>query len=345
MALTRRDFVISIPLCLLGSGACASTSQTLATGGLVELAKSTPDKAGSRTIVVFMPETSQTKEVWTGLNDELGREFQLVAVRVENATQSSVVAEALSRYQPAGIVLMNNPTVRAYLRYQQATPRGTAFPPAVIVMTSFVERESKTLLSATGISYEIPLITVMTNLRKLVKLEREKVGVVVREPIEPFVNEQIELAKREKVTVVVEKVSSDPNTSELKRALRNLKASADVLWILNDDRLLSPKLLADGWLPGLDERPWLPTIVGAGSLVSPIRSFGTFAVLPDHVALGAQAADMLLDIADNDWQLEPNPMVQLPLSTTTIMDLSQVKERFAMRDDALEQVDKILDNE
>lgn len=345
MALTRRDFVLSIPLCILGSGACASTSQTLAAEGVVELATTAPEKTGSRTIVVFMPETTQTKEVWTGLSDELGREFRLVAVRVDHASQSSIVAQAMSRYQPAGIVLMNNPTVRAYLHYQHAQPRGTGFPPAVIVMTSFVERESKTLVSATGISYEIPLITVMTNLRKLVKLEREKVGVVVREPIEPFVNEQIELAKREQVTVVVEKVSSDPNTSELKRALRNLKASADVLWILNDDRLLSPKLLADGWLPGLDERPWLPTIVGAGSLVSPVRSFGTFAVLPDHVALGAQAADMLLDIADNDWQLEPNPMVQLPLSTTTIMDLSQVKERFAMRDDALEQVDKILDNE
>lgn len=344
MALTRREFVISIPLCVASAWGCASTSQAVASNQLVELAKTTPESGESRTILVFMPETSQTKEVWTGLSDELGREFQLVAVRIDNASQAAVIGEAIVRYKPVGLVLMNNPTVTAYLRYQQAV-KATKFPPAVIVMTSFVERESRALVSATGISYEIPLITVMTNLRKLVRLKSERVGVVVREPLESFVRQQIELAKREKVTVAVERISSEPNASEVKRALRNLKACADVLWILNDDRLLSPKLLADGWLPGLDERPWVPTIVGAGSLVSPVRSFGTFAVLPDHVSLGAQAAGMLFDIADNDWQLEPNPMVQLPLSTTTIMDLSQVKERFTMTDDALEQVDRILERE
>lgn len=343
MALTRRDFLISIPLCAGGIAGCASTSQTFSTQ-IVELVKTKPQAPEGRTILVFMPETSQTREVWTGLSDELGREFHLVAVRFDDTSPVALIAAAIERYKPAGLVLMNNPTVRAYLRYQQTHPRGTAFPPAVIVMTSFVERESQALTSATGIIYEVPLITVMTNLRKLVKLDSEKVGVVVREPLEAFVNKQIELAKREQVTVLIEKVSSEPNTSEVKRALRKLKESADVLWVLNDDRLISPQLLADGWLPGLDERPWLPAIVGAGSLVSPVRSFGTFAVLPDHVALGSQAAHMLLDIADNDWQLE-STMVQLPLSTTTIMDLSQVKERFTMTPDALEQVDRILERD
>lgn len=344
MALTRREFLISVPLCAGAIGGCAGTSQAQSTQQLVEIARTTAGASQNRTILVFMPETRQTQEVWTGLSDELGREFQLVAVRIDDASQATIIGDAIRQYKPAALVLMNNPTVRSYQRYQAGAAKGTQFPPAVIVMTSFVERESETLVQATGISYEIPLITVMTNLRKLVKLPNEKVGVVVREPLEPFVHKQIDLAKREKVMVLVEKVSSDPNTSEIKRALRNLKESADVLWVLNDDRLLTPKLLADGWLPGLDERPWVPAIVGAGSLVSAGRSFGTFAVLPDHVALGSQAAGMLLDIADSDWQLDSS-FVQLPLSTTTIMDLSQVKERFTMRDDALEQVDRIVDDE
>ena len=34
---------------------------------------------------------------------------------------------------------------------------------------------------------------------------------------------------------------------------------------------------------------------------------------------------------------------QLPLSTTTTVDLTQVKERFALRPQALAQVDKVLE--
>jgi hypothetical protein len=96
-------------------------------------------------------------------------------------------------------------------------------------------------------------------------------------------------------------------------------------------------------LPGLDERPWLPTIVGAASLVSAQHSFGTFAVLPDHVGLGSQAATMLMDIAADDWKIDQETRVQLPLSTTTTIDLVQAKERFALQQDALQQVDRILE--
>ncbi|HEY5958526.1 MAG TPA: hypothetical protein VIV60_18315 [Polyangiaceae bacterium] len=343
MALTRREFLFTVPLVagvVLGCG--AGNQQSSSAQPLVEIATSSPGAAEARTILVCMPETTQTKEVWKGLSDELSRDYKLVAVRVERSSDAPLIAEGIKRYRPDGLVLMNNPTVTAYQDLQKNT-HALDFPPAVIVMTSFVERESNRLISATGISYEVPLITVMTNLRKLVQLKQERVGVVVRAPLREFVGKQVALAKREKVVVTQESVSPDPNPSEIKRAIRRLKESADVLWILNDDRLLTPKLLAEGWLPGLDERPWLPTIVGAGSLVSPERSFGTFAVLPDHVALGAQAASMIMDIADRGWTIEPGSSVQLPLSTTTTMDLSQVKERFAMQQDALQQVDRILE--
>jgi hypothetical protein len=65
--------------------------------------------------------------------------------------------------------------------------------------------------------------------------------------------------------------------------------------------------------------------------------------LPDHTALGSQAANMVLDIADNDWKLAQGSILQLPLSTQTTVDLRQVKERFSMQSDALQQIDRILE--
>jgi hypothetical protein len=343
MALTRREFLCAIPLCAsVVLGCTTSTTKLVDPGRLVELANVASSNPNAKTILVCMPETPQTRDVWKGLSDELSHDYRLVALRVERGSDSALIAEGLRRYQPVGIVLMNNPTLTAYREYQQNTASLT-FPPAIIVMTSFLEGQSNQLIGATGVSYEVPLITVMTNLRRLVALKSERVGVVVRAPLRSFVGKQVELARREQVVVSEEEVSANPNPSEIKRAIRRLKQQADVLWILNDDRLLSSKLISEGWLPSLDERPWIPTIVGAGSLVSPQRSFGTFAVLPDHVALGAQAASLLLDLADNGWQVEPSRSIQLPLSTTTTMDLVQVKERFVMQKDALQQVDRILE--
>jgi hypothetical protein len=340
---SRREFLLSVPICAGVVVACSSAGRHLGSGSrYVELASSVPPHAAKGTILVVMPETKQTREVWTGLSDELSRDYSLVAVRAEGSSTTDAIAEAVQRHQPSGIVLMNNPTVMAYRNFQRRA--GAAkFPPAVIVMTSFLEGQPSQIASATGISYEVPLITVVTNLRKVIATPIERIGVIVRASQRGFVHRQAELARREQINVVEQEVSASPNASELKWALRRIKGQADAIWILNDDRLLTPRLIADGWLPGLNERPFRPTIVGAASLVSPAQSFGTFAVLPDHTALGVQAANLVFDIADSGWTLPDRVEVQLPLSTTTTVDLAQVRERFSLREDALRQVDRILE--
>ncbi|HEY1533905.1 MAG TPA: hypothetical protein VGF76_07795 [Polyangiaceae bacterium] len=341
MALNRREFLLAVPACA-ELVACASAERPmLRSGGYRELFNTNLPGADG-TILVCMPETSQTREVWTGLNDELGKHYRMVAINADGGNASAAIAEGIRRHQPSGLVLMNNPTVAAYRSLQRTSAHQT-FPPAVIVMTSFLDGRPRQLTEATGISYEIPLITVVTNLRKLIATPIDRIGVVHRASLSGFVRRQAELAHREQTAVVREEVSQAPNASEIKRALRRLKQRCDAIWVLNDDRLLTPRLLADGWLHGLNEPPWVPTIVGAASLVSPSQSFGTFAVLPDHTALGAQAANLMLDIADNDWVLPDSGAAQLPLSTTTTVDLTQARERFALRPSALAQVDKVLE--
>jgi hypothetical protein len=342
MALSRRRFLLTVPLTGLGA-ACSSSLPRLQGGaGVVEVARSRPAAAPKGTILVAMPETLQTREVWTGLRDELAREYELIAVRIEGPGSAGDLAAAMGRYRPNGVVLMNNPTVAAYRAYQQQSGQAQ-FPPAVVVMTSFFDGHLPQLVTATGISYEIPLITVVTNLRKVISSPVEKVGVIVRPSLRGFVERQAALAAREQVQVIEQPVSASPNSSEIKWALRRLKHHIDALWILNDDRLLTPRLIVDGWLPGLNERPFYATIVGAAALVSPRQSFGTFAVLPDHTALGVQAASMVFDLADNNWQLPAGAPVQLPVSTTTTIDLGQVRDRFILRTDGLQHVDRIVE--
>jgi hypothetical protein len=342
MALSRRRFLLSVPLTGLGA-ACSSSAPLLrGAGGGVELATSTPPGPSKGTILVAMPETVQTREVWTGLRDELQRDYHLVAVRIDGPDAAPDLAAAMARHQPNGVVLMNNPTVAAYRAYQQQCGL-KQFPPAIVVMTSFFDGHLAQIVTATGISYEIPLITVVTNLRKVIASPVEKVGVIVRPSLRGFVERQAAIAAREMIQVIEQPVSASPNSSEIKWALRKLKHRIDALWILNDDRLLTPRLIVEGWLPGLNERPYYATIVGAAGLVSARQSFGTFAVLPDHTALGVQAASMIFDLADNHWALPAGSDVQLPVSTTTTVDLVQVRERFSLRADGLQHVDRIVE--
>jgi hypothetical protein len=342
MALTRRE-LLTVPLCVGLLSACAHTVINGNVGHeLRELASVGTARRGAPVILVFMPDTPQTRDVWSGLRDELGKDYRLIAVQVDAASDAPTLEAALQRYAPSGLVLMNNPTVSAYKALQRKH-RETRFPPAIVVMSSFLELQATELRETTGVSYEVPLITAMTNLRRLMVLPHERVGVVSRVALRGFIQRQIDLCAREKIRVTFEEVAQHPNPSELKRAIRRLKQDVDVLWILNDDTLLTPSLISEGWIPGLDERPWLPSIVGAASLVSARSNLGTFAVLPDHAALGAQAASMLLDIADNHWRVDGGPTIQQPLSTTTTIDLVQTRERFALQRGALSLVDRILE--
>lgn len=338
MALTRRELLTLVTGSTVLAACSHVPAQTKSSAAYQELHNA--KQPGRETILVCMPETVQTQQAWTGLNDELAQEFGLIALRIEHRSDSNVIAEAVERYKPSGVVLMNNPTVTAYHRYEKSVQPARRIP-TVSIMTSFLEAR-RLGPNSTGVAYEIPLITSVTHMRKVLAERVDRVGVVYRHSLARFVGEQRELAGREKISIVSEEVSEDANESEIKRALRLLKQRVDAVWVLNDDHLLTPQLISKGWLPGLNERPWRPTIVGAENLVAAGLSFGTFAVLPDHTELGTQAANVIYDIADEGWKLPESYETQEPLSTKTTLDLVQVNERFHLLPDALAHVDRVL---
>src|SRR6187551_519177 len=152
MALTRRELLTLVA----GSTALAAcggvSAQSRGSRDYQELHKNL--SAGRETVLVCMPETRQTQQAWTGLNDELGQEFGLIAVRIEGRDDDGVIAEAVKRHRPAGVVLMNNPTVTAYRRYESELTSAKRVP-NVAIMTSFLQAR-RLGPNATGVAYEVP---------------------------------------------------------------------------------------------------------------------------------------------------------------------------------------------
>jgi putative ABC transport system substrate-binding protein len=306
---------------------------------------STPDptkRPGQRTIAILMPVRAQTQATRKALMTELSGDFNVETIPVEADMSTGQLDAMLTNVRPACIVVMDNRTVRLYRELQQSAPE-RKFPPAVILMTSFLDHVIGTLRDATGIAYEVPAVTGFVAVREVAEKRVQRVGVVHRAIFADLIATQTRLAAVEKLTIVSAQVDDEPSLNDIDDALYSLmhERKVDALWVLNDNLLLDHDALTEIWLPRLRDKP-VPVVVGVSALVHPEVHFGTLAVLPDHERLGSQAANMIFDIADNDWKLQERD-VELPLSVRTVVDVRQLRHDFGLRPGALEKMDEALE--
>jgi len=140
------------------------------------------------------------------------------------------------------------------------------------------------------------------------------------------------------------KVTAVQTTDVRLKALHDLaqRSKVDAIWMLNDNALVrSPDFVDDAWRAELTDAK-VPLIVGVPNLVEPGSPLATLAVVPDHEALGLQAANLLFELSENDWQVERFP-VELPLSVRTVVDLKLVRANFGLRPEALKHIDHALE--
>lgn len=341
MALKMKNVAAILGL-LAGTSTCAPAPEVPNAQSKALSFEDAPIQANRETVAVLTPLEPETQELWGALVQELSSDFNIVTVPVSRSTAADSLSLELTRISPKGVVVVDNRTLQLYRDLQRMRP-DHQFPPAVVVMTSFLDRTIGSLRSATGIVYEVPAVSSVVALREVAELKIARVGVVHRKTFTRVVDAQMQLAEVEKIELIPVVVADAPSAEEIEDALDLLvvKEKVDALWVLNDNRLLSSNFLVESWLPVLQFRP-VPVIVGVSALVHPDVHFGTLAVYPNHARLGVQAADLVFEIADNDWQLDLDRKVELPLSVTTIVDVTQVDNHFGLKTDALSRIDKAV---
>jgi hypothetical protein len=302
-----------------------------------------PARNGAPTVLIAMPSSPIFVEVRESLVSEVQKRFTIHTFVVGPETTEKDLASAITTIAPACLVLMDNVTMNLYRQYQVANPNAT-MPPAVLLMASFVEEMQSRLRRATGIAYEVPGVIAFVNLRSVIRAPIARVGVVYRPAFGKFVAHQTALAAKEHVDLVSVSVPNDVTADELRDALHDLaeKSKVDAIWMLNDDALVrSPEFVDDAWRVELSEAR-LPLIVGVPNLVDPSFPLATLAVVPDHGALGLQAANLLFDLSESDWQVGRFPL-EVPLSVRTVVDVRLVRANFGLRPEALKHIDSALE--
>ena len=294
-------------------------------------------------VLVLGPQIPATREVVRGLLDELAGGYPVVQHEVTPETPVEALGQIIRDVTPRALVLLNNPTVRLYRAFQEAQPPETRFPPAIVLMTAFLEQAAAGLRNTTGISYEIPAVTDFVNLRSLLGRPIRRIGVLYRRGFEGFVARQGELAAAEGFTLAGRVLDNGDRSKAVKRGLRRLLDydHVDAIWVLNDSALVDPVLLARAWLPVL-RHGHVPVLVGVASLVSAKLGFGTFAVLPDHRALGAQAARLIDDLAEANWVVGERRAL-LPIAVEKVLNLEMARTLAPIREEKLREVDRIIE--
>lgn len=304
--------------------------------------KSPQASQGAGTVLVLGPAIPAERQIVSGLVDELSDRYTIARHTITADTQVAELEQVLSTTNACVLILLNNPTVRLYHSYQALHSQGTRFPPAVILMTAFVEQAALGVQDATGISYEVPAVTALVNLRSLLDRPVHRIGVLHRRGFESYIAQQRGLAAAEGFEIVGRTLEEGNEQNAVKRGLRKLLDydRVDALWVLNDSALLSPMLVARGWLPVL-RHGHVPVLVGVPSLVSPKLEFGTFAVFPDHRALGAQAAALIDELAERQWQVGKRRAL-LPIGVQKVLNLGLARTLGHVREDRLGEVDLVV---
>jgi hypothetical protein len=295
-------------------------------------------------ILVVRREGKDFEDALKGLMGELKNDFDFKDKIIDKKTEVAELKTEINSVKPQLTVLMDNSAIALYKKYQAELKEGDKIIPSVSIMGVFISDAIKDIKNACGISYEIPVVTSIVSLRSVLGTSMKKVGIIHREFLNDFLTKNKQFCKMEGIEIINVALpnKSDSYQKLLKAGLKTLfeEKNVDVLWIPNDNAFLKPEIIQGVWVPAVKKEK-KPVVVGVEVLVKPQLNFGTFAVLPDHVSLGGQAAEMIYDIMDNDWQCEEG-QVDPPLAVYKIINLQQAKKNFNVSDEKLKAVDKTV---
>lgn len=294
-------------------------------------------------LLIVRPEGEAFKEVVTGIKEELEEEVTIAELIIDLKSTVITLSEKLKEVKPKLLVLMDNKSVNLYKKLQKGLPDSAVTIPSVACMAFFLDKTLEKVKNISGITYEIPVITSITNLCSILDIKVDKVGIIHRKFAREYIKKNKEYCRQEKIDLInIELSQKMIKKTEIKKSLKKLfkNEGVDALFVLNDNALLKSDILRDVWIP-LEKKYKVPVVVGVEILADPKINLATLAVLPDHVNLGSQVAEMIFNIVDNNWQID-EPQIDPPLSVIKVVNVKKAKKHYGVKEENLVTVDKLL---
>jgi ABC-type uncharacterized transport system substrate-binding protein len=201
--------------------------------------------------------------------------------------------------------------------------------PKFVFMTLLADQTAEGLVNKAGITFEVPLYTIVTNFRIISRKDFSRIGIFYRRSFSRSIEESRKLLEREQISLSAVCVDCDQNKkTSAENALRVMNDSldkmlslekVDVFIIPADNLIVNARSLPEFWLGKLKDKK-VPVIATIDLFAS--EKFGTavFAADPDLLQLGAQAANQIIEHFENNIPLvkigfEPTISIKSTLNT------------------------------
>ena len=253
-------------------------------------------------ILIVKKASKNFKEVSSVIKQEIGSDYEIVELDIDNNTEYSKFAAEVRKVRPKMLVLLDNEAVELAKRFNKEKDDYAKNLKAVASMGVNLQKVLKGNKNICGIAYEVPAYAIITDYKFIVKSNLKNVLVFYRksehqELIEKtrkqLKNEGVEL-----IAVDAEKFGKRQKDIDffLKKNLiwQTMKKSVDAVWVLSDNVLVSKTNFSQYWLP-VSKRVKKPFLSGIKAFSKDL-SFCEYSVSPNHSDLGGQLAQMALSL-------------------------------------------------
>jgi ABC-type uncharacterized transport system substrate-binding protein len=260
-----------------------------------------PASAQKTTIAAIMPLRGQFYTAYEGLRSELGPKYEFIVIDVNALKSVRSIADTCRASGVKALVLMDSKAI-SVAKEMQSLDTAFSIMPKFILMTLTVALASEGLNNVSGIMFEVPAYTLISNFRIVSKKDFSRVGVFYREQVRSAIDETRKLLQKEKISldaVCVDcamKEKMEPNDVEkfLSRSFEEMvmKEKIEVLWLMADNLIVNSGTIVGFWLKTVKAKN-IPVIAPLETMASAKIGAAVFAADPDYSQLGIQAANLV----------------------------------------------------
>jgi hypothetical protein len=263
-------------------------------------------------LVALMPAEGRFQAVLEEIRDQAGPGYTIDVVDINKNPTVKTIVDRCKSDNAAGLVLMDVKAVNMALELQKYNSAFKAMPKFVF-MTLLAELTASGLSNAAGITFEVPLYSLVTTFRIISRNEISRIGIFYSKSFTRSIEESKRLLEKEKISIISRCVDCDQNQKasiENSLALMNdswgrmvAQEKVDVFIIPADNLIVNSRSLVEFWI-GKIRKKRIPVIATIDLLASPKFGAAVFTADPDLTQLGNQAVNMIAEHFENKTSME-----------------------------------------
>jgi hypothetical protein len=285
-------------------------------------------RGASINLAALMPAEGRFQTVLDEIRDQAGPGYHIEIIDISKNPSVKTVADRCSSNHVAGLILMDTKAIKEAIEMEKFDG-GLKTLPKFVFMTLQAKLTAAALSNAAGITFEVPLYTLVTNFRIISQKDIYKIGIFYRKSFEHSIEESKKLLEKEKIAVSSLCIDCDQNKkTSIDNVLSLMNGSwermvatdkVDAFVIPADNLIVNPKSLAEFWI-GTIKNKHIPVIATIDLLASEKFGAAIFTADPDLTQLGNQAASQIVEHYENNISMdkigfEPTISIKSTLNT------------------------------